>query len=521
MIKKSRPGYLLAGIVVALTLVGTACEKMLSFSNDSLLAEENAYIDEFSARSAVMGVYALLQEVSQQLIILGELQGDLLMVTENADNDLRQLNEHTADELNVYADARGFFKIIVNCNEVLHKIHMAREHDENISELEYNTYIAELKLIRAWVYFKLVQIYGGAPYFEEPLSDYQLGQSMEQKLDSVNTESYILDTILSQIIELDTFDLNMLEESPFFAIRFNKFTNWALQGDIYLWQNNYPFARRVYDRVSDILAKEGWGGTYRLPYMSGFDFQDVNWKDLFQFNYSSGAFETTTIFVIPFSKLYNQQHSLQRLFVYGEGGDYLVRPTDYMLNIYQKQQVVRYEVQVDHERGAPGDLNRGKGVSYDSIDGRPVVTKYSLFREPFDNDAGIMVYRVADFHLKTCEAYARIRRTEDAIAHLNDGILYNSAWGTGPRTRVNLTGVSVEDPRILEPVEDLILEERAMELAYEGHRWFDLMRIARHREDPAYLADKVAAQFSDEAKQAEVRERLMDPQNWYLPLKLK
>ncbi len=517
----SRRRYIITGVALGLLIGFAGCEKMLEMSNDTLLAEEDAYVDEFSARSAVMGVYALLQEVSQQLIILGELQGDLLTVTENADNDLRQLNEHSADEFNAYADPTGFFRIIVNCNEVLHKIHRARDNDENISELEYNTYIAELKLIRAWVYFKLVQIYGQAPYFEEPLSDYQQGQQLEEKLDSMNSEQFILDTILTQIIELDTFELNILEESPFFAIRFNMYTNWALQGDIYLWQSNFPFAKRVYDRVFDILAEEGFSGTYRLPYMNSSNFIDVNWKDLFQFNYSSGSFETTTLYVIPFSKLYNQQHSLQRLFIYGEGGDYLVKPTDYILNAYQEQQVVRYEVQVDHERGAPGDLNRGKGVTYDSIDGRPVVTKYSLFREPFDNDAGIMVYRVADFHLKTCETYARSRRGEDAIAHLNDGILYSSAWGTGPRTRANLKGASVEDPRFTEPVEDLIVEERAMELAYEGHRWFDLMRIAKHREDPAYLADKVAAKFSDEEKREAVREHLLDTQNWYLPLKIK
>ena len=132
-----------------------------------------------------------------------------------------------------------------------------------------------------------------------------------------------------------------------------------------------------------------------------------------------------------------------------------------------------------------------------------------------------MVYRTADFHLKTCETYARLRRTEEAISHLNEGMLYKSAWGTGPRTRANLTGVSVDDPRFVEPVEDLIVEERALELAYEGHRWFDLMRIARHREDPAYLADKVAAKFKEEAKREEVRQRLMDPENWYLPLKIK
>ncbi len=509
------------GGLCAIMLLIASCEKMLEMPNDSLLPEDKAFVDEFSARSSVMGVYGLLQDVAQQLIILGELQGDLLTVTENADNDLRQLNEHRADATNIYTDPSGFFKVIVNCNEVLHKIHRARENDENISELELATYTAELKLIRAWVYFKLVQIYGQVPYFEEPLSDYNQSLSLTSKLESLQTEDFILDTILAQIVEVDTFELNMLEESPFFALRFNKFTNWALQGDIHLWRNNYSQARVTYDRVADILASEGFAGTTRLPYLSTFNFQDVNWKDIFQFNYSSGPFETLAILVIPFSKLYNQQHSLQRLFYYGEGGEYLLKPTDYILNAYQAQQVIRYEVQTEHERGTPGDLNRGKGVTYDSINDNPVVYKYSLFREPFDNDAGIIVYRTADFHLKTCETYARLRKTKDALAHLNEGNLYTSAWGTGTRTRANLTSVSVEDLRFTDPVEDLIVEERALELAYEGHRWFDLMRIARHRDDPAYLADKVAAKFTDEQKREEVRNRLLDMNNWYLPLKLK
>jgi len=510
----------LSGSFLALFLLFASCEKMLELPNDSLLPEDKAYIDEFSARSSVMGVYALLQNVAQQLIILGELQGDLLTVTDNANNDLRQLNEHRADASNIHVDATGFFKVIVNCNEVLHKIHRARENDENISKLELATYIAELKLIRAWVYFKMVQIYGQVPYFEEPLSDYNQSLGLTSKLDSLQTEDYILDTILAQIVEVDTFELNMLEESPFFALRFTKFTNWALQGDIHLWRNDYAQARLVYDRVADIMASEGWSGVTRLPYINSDDFQDVNWKDIFQFFYSSGPFETLAILVIPFSKFYNQQHSLQRLFYYGEGGEYMVRPTDYILNTFQAQQVQRYEPQ-PQERGTPGDLNRGKGVTYDSIAGNPVVYKYSLFREPFDNDAGILIYRTADFHLKTCEVYARLRKTKDALAHLNEGQLYKSAWGTGTRTRANLTSVSVEDLRFVDPVEDLIVEERALELAYEGHRWFDLMRIAKHREDPAYLADKVAAKFNDEQKREEVRNRLMDMNNWYLPLKLK
>ncbi len=96
---------------------------------------------------------------------------------------------------NIYADPSGFFRVIVNCNEVIHKIHRAKENDENISDLEYANYIAELTTIRAWVYFKMVQIYGKAPYFEEPLSDYNQSLALQSKLDSLQTEDYILDTL--------------------------------------------------------------------------------------------------------------------------------------------------------------------------------------------------------------------------------------------------------------------------------------------------------------------------------------
>jgi hypothetical protein len=165
-------------LFLSFALLLFSCEKLLELPNDTLLPEDKAYVDEFSARSAVMGVYASLQDVAQQLVILGELQGDLLTVTENADNDLRQVNEHTSNVSNPYTDPSGFFRVIVNCNEVIDKIHMAREMDENISDLEYATFIAELKLVRAWVYFKMVQIYGSVPYFEEPLSDYDQARAL-------------------------------------------------------------------------------------------------------------------------------------------------------------------------------------------------------------------------------------------------------------------------------------------------------------------------------------------------------
>jgi hypothetical protein len=505
--------------LIIFTLVLYSCETILDVPPEDVLEEHEAFTDEFSARSSVLGVYALLQDVAEQLIILGELQGDLLTVTENAGEDLIQVNEHNVDVNNVYADPTNFFKIIVNCNEVIHKLHRVMESDLTFSQRDLNSHLAELILIRAWCYFKMIQIYGQVPYFEEPISDYQESFRLNEKLNTLQTEDFVLDTILKQIIAIDTFDLNMEEDAPYYALRVSKFTNWALQGEIYLWRNNYVWARRAYYKVINIIATLGFAGTERLPWINNWRYNYTEWKNMFRFDYGSSDFETEVMFVIPFSKFYNQQHNLQRMFACGEGGNYLLKPTKYIMDLFEKQKIVKWELQTEHEAGTPGDLNRGKGVSYDSINGCPVVTKYSIFKEPFDDDAGIIIYRAGDYHLGCCEAVNRIGQTTNAVDHLNQGLLYSSAWGIGTRSRVNINLVSVKDPLDKNEVEDVILSEKALEMAFEGHRWFDLVRIARHRDDPSFLADKIAEKFNDPLKKEEVRTVLMDTTRWFLPLR--
>jgi hypothetical protein len=65
-------------------------------------------------------------------------------------------------------------------------------------------------------------------------------------------------------------------------------------------------------------------------------------------------------------------------------------------------------------------------------------------------------------------------------------------------------------------VEDAIVDELALETAFEGNRFHDLMRVALRRNDKAFLANKVAEKYT--LNKAAIKAKLMDDANWYLPL---
>ena len=163
----------------------------------------------------------------------------------------------------------------------------------------------------------------------------------------------------------------------------------------------------------------------------------------------------------------------------------------------------------------------------------PYITKYEIDKvDPFSAD--IVFSRAADLHLLLAEALNRLgdeTSQEYALMLLNQGVnkinpkpaIY-ATWrnNLGIRGRVYLKShdvpASITGYDRLIYIEDLIIQERALELAYEGKRWTDLVRIAERREDPAFLADKVAAKFAGTPMYDEIRNKLMNPANWYLPL---
>ena len=106
--------------------------------------------------------------------------------------------------------------------------------------------------------------------------------------------------------------------------------------------------------------------------------------------------------------------------------------------------------------------------------------------------------------------------------------VYNYVDMVGKKLRESGINVSVEDQlnyiydeanqsAVQDAVEDLIIDEMALELAFEGTRFSDLYRAAKHRGDSNYLAERVAKRHTGETDAA-LLGRLRNKSNWFLPI---
>jgi hypothetical protein len=87
------------------------------------------------------------------------------------------------------------------------------------------------------------------------------------------------------------------------------------------------------------------------------------------------------------------------------------------------------------------------------------------------------------------------------------------------KTKLQITPTGTLNDTI-NAVEDLLCDEMALELAFEGNRFGDLTRFARHKNEAGlYGADYGSRWLADKLKYKNPVVSLLDEKNWYLPFK--
>ncbi|MCK4750586.1 MAG: RagB/SusD family nutrient uptake outer membrane protein, partial [Bacteroidales bacterium] len=177
--------------VLAFTLFFSSCEKFFDPPQELDITEDLLYDDWYEYRAVEMGLYGLQQKLVEQLIILGELRGDLLTITENADADMIEIYNFNISRNNKYASPIKFFKLIAASNNFI-KI-LKWEHPEVLDPASpvtnYDKLYGEALCMRAWAYFTAAKIYGKVPYIPESLT------TIEEIMEFIETPGTYIDSV--------------------------------------------------------------------------------------------------------------------------------------------------------------------------------------------------------------------------------------------------------------------------------------------------------------------------------------
>ncbi len=518
----------------------SSCESLLEVDSDRLVFEKNHGMNASNdTLYSMFGVFSQLQKLADSYIVLGELRGDLTDVSETSNRFLKEVNSFDFSTDNPYSsNIRDYYAVINNCNYIIENIDTSVVN--KAEKVMYKVYAAS-KAIRAWTYMQMMLNFGEVTYYEKPLltledayGNFPVYRSMEELApELIKDLTPWKNTPEPQFGSLHAYN----SRNSFFPIRF-------LLGDLYLWTGKYEQAANeyrdlmFYDRVVLNTSFRSYYQVVNNVFSGG---AIVNWVNIFDFSSS----EHITKLVA--SNEYGRYFTLDSLLLQRQ-----LIPSEQIIESWQKQMYVE-SLKLD----TVGDLRKIGSVFNSPAEATPNVDRYSIakYRDMLSDDyetRQIVIYRAATLYLRYAEAVNRLGKPRLAFAVLKNGLRASTISSSllvpnsekdsilpnymvfpdeifmnniGIRARslgsperdttyfVIPRSITSQD-EMMNFVEDKIIEEAALELAFEGNRFHDLMRVAIRRNDNSYLADRVAAKHKQN-KEA-IRTKLMDRRNWYL-----
>ena len=503
---------------------------------------------------SMFGIFSQMEKLADSYVLLGELRGDLMNVTPTSNLYLKEINNFDISSTNPYTNnIKDYYSVINNCNYVIHNI------DTSVVKggvkVMYKEYAA-CKAIRAWTYMQIALNYGSVIYYDRPVLTVQDAENIQKITPLTLTElAPVLISDIDPWKDTPTPSLGLIYtqnlKNSFFPIRF-------LLGDLYLWTGQYENAANEYRDLmftnnyivsSSILDSREVTNNAFTGISTVFDFENVSIEEITN---------------IAATNQYGYKFQLDSLTI-----NHMIAPSAVSITNWQNQ-MYYYSSTLD----TLGDLRLYTSVSslqkYVTLNGNTSTTKYGssnitststnyilkyLYINPEmttnKTNKQIKPYRVPLLYLRYAEAVNRIGKPNLAMAVLKNGLsrltmnnkkiipqhelstplpnymdFSDLRFDTNVGIRMRGCGKVNQDttfyiiPKLnalqdsVLYVENLIQQELALESAFLGNRFQDLMRIAIRRDDNAYLANLVSSKYSDN-KEA-IKAKLMDRTKWYL-----
>lgn len=457
-------------MLVSLILSLTGCTDFLDEKPGDGLVRSEYWKNKEEVLATLAGAYKKLADMDKTLFIHGEVRGDMLDAGSSLESAQEKMMESSIQSNNKYADWSEFYTVINICNHVIKIAPSVQDKDQTFTDYLLQQYIAEAIFLRSLSYFYLVRIFNNVPLVTDPSET-----DNAEFFPPLSSSDVILQTIKEDLTGIRNRIPVVYPTKEESVSRATQGAVNALLADISLWNFEYD------DCINYITAVEETDIYFLLP--------STEWFDIFQ-----PGFSLEGIFELFYDKTLGQSNSLY---------DITTNQNNYIGSEYA-QTILSPEVLEAAEQ------IRG----YGSLSTSNKVWKYGgqlpdgQTRRPAGNNSGanFIIYRLGDLYLMKAEALSQTGRFDEALFYLNE-----------IRERANMpTLVLSQNAQIFE---DVILEERAKELAYEGKRWFDLLRMGRRNDySNKEKLIEILVQDVPSSQKLVQKSKLNNPLGWYMPI---
>jgi hypothetical protein len=451
-----------------------SCSDYLELIPPGGLVREEFWKTKEDVEAVLMGAYQSFAAMDGNLFIYGEARGDMVEADYSLGSGERNLMESNIYPDNWLCNWASFYKVINYCNDVIKNAPEVQKIDNTFTEFQLKGLMAEAIWLRSLNYFYLVRLFKDVPLVLTPsetdATDFYL---------PVTKGEEILQAMLKDMNEYRQFATDGYKTLDEVKGRATKAAFDALLADISLWNFEYEKCIEYSNRL--ISNKE-------FVLMPG-----TRWFEIF---YPGNSLES--IYEFQFEDKYNQRNG-----TYGKTNR----------NSHQFDPSTRAEELFARKYSV--ELTRGEDASIAKLSEDDYLIWKYVGRAPDgktertgadQNSCNWIVYRLADIYMMKAEALSQLGRYNEASDALNT-----------IRERANMPPLVIGESKIL--FEDAIMEERALEFAFEGKRWFDLLRMGRRnnyaRKDK--LVEIIIKNVPSTQKRI-LSAKLTNPLGWYLPI---
>lgn len=431
-----------------LLITGVSCKKWLDLKPTDGITGAAYWQTKEQVQASVTGCYASLlgspngsRPLVDLLFLWGELRADMLASTTFTVNEELDIMNVNILPTNSITNWRSVYQTINYCNTVIDFAPQVIGRDQTFTQDALNKNIAEVKALRALMYFYLVRSFGDVPLkLKATSSDQDIEQIPKTSKDSVLTQ------ILQDLTDAEPNAVLTYGDRASDKGRITKYTINAIQADVYLWMENYAGCITACNKIINSNQFGLIDGTDANTWFNTLYVTGNSNESIFEFQFDN-----------------QRQNTFYPLL--GATSRHLVANPVVLTDVFP----------IDFVNTPPIVDIRGDGASVRSTDN--MIWKYSGLsndnrtqRASTQYSAHWFVYRYADILLMKAEATNQLDNGQEAIDLV-----------TRVRNRAKaVAGLNTSpSPSDKNAVADLILDERKREFAYEGKRWYDLLRNAK------------------------------------------